>query len=215
MSSKLHIYFILSLLFITIGLDQIFASCFIHIPSSTSAPRRHSPSTALYKKKFTINRNIDEVVSSSDGILEEKFEKKKLENKPQKSNLGISTKPKKKKKNNDKSSGIHTKTKMDKIFRQRMGTLSSATAAALPPEQQKVQIQQVKRGSGTVTIVRGITCPKDTQKKLLKELKGKLGGGGTLLHIENVYCLELQGSHAERILEFISKKGYKNAKIIK
>lgn len=51
----------------------------------------------------------------------------------------------------------------------------------------------------------------DERKKILKEMKGKLGGGGTL--VEGV--LELQGSHADKILVLMKKKGFLKAKILK
>ena len=38
-----------------------------------------------------------------------------------------------------------------------------------------------KRGNKQVTIVRGMTSPMDDRKKLLKEMKRKLGGGGSMI----------------------------------
>ena len=51
----------------------------------------------------------------------------------------------------------------------------------------------------------------DERKKMLKEMKSKLGGGGTL--VEGV--LELQGSHVDKILDLMKKKGFVEAKILK
>lgn len=79
------------------------------------------------------------------------------------------------------------------------------------PEKQAIQIRVVKRGNKVVTMVQGMTLPFKERKVLLKEMKSKLGGGGAL--VEGV--LELQGSHAEKILEYLKSKGYSGAKIVK
>ena len=54
-----------------------------------------------------------------------------------------------------------------------------------------------------------MTLPMKDRKVLLKEMKAKLGGGGTV--VDGV--LELQGSHTDRVLEMLKKKGY-SAKIV-
>ena len=48
------------------------------------------------------------------------------------------------------------------------------------------------------------------RKVLLKEMKGKLGGGGAL--VDGV--LEIQGSHADKVLDILKSKGYSQAKIV-
>ena len=48
------------------------------------------------------------------------------------------------------------------------------------------------------------------RKVLLKEMKKKFGGGGTL--VDGV--LELQGSHADKALAILKKNGYSQAKKI-
>ena len=79
------------------------------------------------------------------------------------------------------------------------------------PEKQAIQIRVVKRGNKVVTMVQGMTLPFKERKVLLKEMKSKLGGGGAL--VEGV--LELQGSHSEKILEYLKSKGFSGAKIVK
>ena len=79
------------------------------------------------------------------------------------------------------------------------------------PEKQAIQIRVVKRGNKVVTMVQGMTLPFKERKVLLKEMKSKLGGGGAL--VEGV--LELQGSHSDKILEYLKSKGYSGAKIVK
>ena len=55
-----------------------------------------------------------------------------------------------------------------------------------------------------------MTLPMKDRKVLLKEMKGKLGGGGAL--VDGV--LEIQGSHADKVLAILKQKGYSQAKIV-
>jgi len=55
-----------------------------------------------------------------------------------------------------------------------------------------------------------MALPMKDRKVLLKEMKSKLGGGGTV--VDGV--LELQGSHTEKVLQMLKKKGYTSAKIV-
>ena len=57
----------------------------------------------------------------------------------------------------------------------------------------------------------GMTLPMNDRKVMLKEMKAKFGGGGTL--VDGV--LEVQGSHADKVLDFLKAKGYCKAKVIK
>ncbi len=77
-----------------------------------------------------------------------------------------------------------------------------------PPEKQAILIRVAKRGNKTVTMVQGMTLPFKERKVLLKEMKTMLGGGGAL--VEGV--LELQGSHSDKILEYLKLKGYSSAR---
>jgi translation initiation factor 1 (eIF-1/SUI1) len=52
---------------------------------------------------------------------------------------------------------------------------------------QDVQIVEAKRGAKRVTLLQGLTSTMEDRKKLLKELKSKLGGGGAM--IEGVVSL--------------------------
>lgn len=61
-------------------------------------------------------------------------------------------------------------------------------------------------------MVQGMTLLSFNERKvLLKEMKSNLGGGGAL--VEGV--LELQGSHSDKILEYLKSKGYSGAKVVK
>ena len=101
--------------------------------------------------------------------------------------------------------------KAARIKKQRTvgGTVDSVTERAVSQSGQTVEIRTAKRANKTVTMIQGMTLPMKERKILLKEMKAKLGGGGTL--VEGV--LELQGSHADRIQVFLKSKGY-SAKVI-
>lgn len=73
-----------------------------------------------------------------------------------------------------------------------------------------VQVVRGKRGSKTVTLVRGMSgTPIEERKALLKLLKGTLGVGGTLA---DDGALELQGTHTDRVVELLKGMGYPGAR---
>lgn len=80
-----------------------------------------------------------------------------------------------------------------------------ATPARLPGEQ-KVRVQVSRRGrkGKTVTEVTGFETTSETLTALLKTLKGRCGAGGTVK--ENT--IEVQGEHAQTVLEVLLKQGY-------
>ena len=103
--------------------------------------------------------------------------------------------------------------KTENLEKQRNGDVDSAlilVGLALH-EDQDVQMKVAKRGSKNATVVRGLTSAMEDRKKLLKELKSKLGGGGTM--IEGV--LELQGAHGDKTLEMLKKKGFSKVQLLK
>lgn len=51
---------------------------------------------------------------------------------------------------------------------------------------------------------RGFLCAMDERKSILKDLKKKIGGGGTL--VEGI--IELQGSHSDFVVQHLKSKGY-------
>jgi len=154
------------------------------------------------KKKFAINPNVEtEAIAFSEGIL---TPKKREPTQPSK--LGVPSKRKPIAKTKKKLD-----TKSEKIRRQRTAndTVDSRFQSMISdPIDQNVQIQVAKRGNKEVTIIRGLTSTMDERKALLKDFKQKLGVGGTLA--EGV--LEVQGAHAETILDALKAKGYNRAK---
>ena len=167
------------------------------------------------KKKFTINPEIAGTPSvSSDGKLKEKIDEREARKRQApavQSNLGVPSK-KKKQKSNKKDKPLSAKAIKAQNQRTAGGLIDStrATMLASPPEEQNLEVQVGKRGAKVVTMVRGMTSPMDERKTLLKELKKKLGGGGSL--VEGV--LELQGSHNEKVLSFLKSKGFSKAKVV-
>ena len=159
------------------------------------------------KRKFKINTNLTGDVSS-DGKLADRKEEQESR-RPVTTNLGVS---KKKKMSSAKSTSKPLSKKAEKLAKERNGNIDSSLQVGISvPEDQDVQIKAMNRGNKKVTVVRGLTSSMDDRRKLLKEIKSKVGGGGTL--VDGV--LELQGDHADKILQVLQKKNYSKAKIVK
>ena len=77
----------------------------------------------------------------------------------------------------------------------------------LAPDRQDLRIQATRSGrkGKTVTIITGFQHKPETLGKLLKQLKAKCGTGGTVK--DN--SLEIQGEHKQKLLEILTKLGYK------
>eukprot|EP00536_Pseudo-nitzschia_multiseries_P009163 jgi/Psemu1/22527/gm1.22527_g len=129
------------------------------------------------------------------------------------SKLGVPTKPSRKKQDSNRSNK-RLSAKAEKLRNQRTagGTInsnSSQTSRSASPADEDVRIATAKRGSKTVTMVQGMAAASnDERKRLLKKLKAKVGGGGTV--VEGV--LEIQGSHAETVRSVLVAEGYAKAR---
>jgi translation initiation factor 1 len=79
--------------------------------------------------------------------------------------------------------------------------------AELPPNQHKLKIEVSKKGKGgkTVTIVSGFQVSSETLNSLTKVLKNQCGAGGAMK--DN--SIEIQGDHRQKLLEIVTKLGYK------
>jgi translation initiation factor 1 len=77
----------------------------------------------------------------------------------------------------------------------------------LPPNQHSLKIQVSRKGKGgkTVTIVSGFQVSEATLGSLTKQLKNQCGTGGTVRDNE----IEIQGDHKQKLLEILTKLGYK------
>ncbi|MBI4826043.1 MAG: translation initiation factor [Nitrospirae bacterium] len=80
-------------------------------------------------------------------------------------------------------------------------------SASLPPAQQKltVRLDRKARAGKSVTLVEGLIMPQQEIEALLKQLKAKLGTGGTVRDTS----LEIQGDHCGILIQVLEKMGYR------
>ena len=77
----------------------------------------------------------------------------------------------------------------------------------VPPNQQNLKIEASRKGRGgkTVTVISGFQGKPETLAALTKQLKAQCGTGGTVKENE----IEIQGEHKQKLLEILTKLGYK------
>lgn len=104
------------------------------------------------------------------------------------------------------------KSKKTRIAYQEFGTNTNEDALTrgvpdLPPQQQNIRIQATRSGrkGKTVTVIKGLQHNKENLTKLLKTLKAQCGSGGTIKDNN----LEIQGEHKQKLLDSLTKLGYK------
>ena len=85
--------------------------------------------------------------------------------------------------------------------------VEKALRASVRPAEQKVivRLDRKSRGGKSVTVIEGLQMPGKEREVLLKQLKVKLGTGGTVKDT----TLEIQGDHCDILMATLEKMGYR------
>ncbi len=98
---------------------------------------------------------------------------------------------------------------LEKPMRGKRGGKHKAARAAggQRPAGEGVRVHREKKGRGgkVVCVITGLDLPQDARKALLKQLKTRLGTGGSI----KGDTLEIQGDRRERIIELLAEAGVK------
>ncbi len=75
-----------------------------------------------------------------------------------------------------------------------------------PPQEQKLKVEVSRKGRGgkTVTVISGFQHSPSTLSTLAKQLKAQCGTGGTAKDD----TIEIQGDHAQKLIDLLLAKGY-------
>jgi translation initiation factor 1 len=104
---------------------------------------------------------------------------------------------------NEKSKLVYS---TDKVIQLKKKPVENALQARVRPMQQKVTVRLERKGRGgkSVTVVDGLQMRQNEKEALLKQLKTKLGTGGTVKDTS----LEIQGDHRDALMAELRKMGY-------
>lgn len=91
------------------------------------------------------------------------------------------------------------------ISRKEKRTDDSAGPPKTAGQRVIVRLDRKRRGGKSVTVVEGLTLPAKDRDELLRNLKARLGTGGTLKGA----TVEVQGDHCDAIIAALTQLGYK------
>jgi translation initiation factor 1 len=93
----------------------------------------------------------------------------------------------------------------DKTVSRKEKPITKARQASVPAAQQKVTVRIDRKGRGgkTVTVIDGLRIPRREREELLRQLKAKLGTGGTIKDTS----LEIQGDHRAMVMSALKGMG--------
>src|SRR4030065_68284 len=94
----------------------------------------------------------------------------------------------------------------DRVIQMKKKSVENALRASACPVQQKVTVRLERKGRGgkSVTVVDGLQMRQKEKEALLKQLKTKLGTGGTVKDAS----LEIQGDHRDALMAGVGTLGY-------
>lgn len=67
-----------------------------------------------------------------------------------------------------------------------------------------IRLERKGRGGKSVAVIEGLQMPQKERDELLKQLKARLGTGGTVKDTS----LEIQGDHRDALMAALEKMGY-------
>lgn len=94
----------------------------------------------------------------------------------------------------------------DTAIPRKKNTAGEAPIETIQSSRQKVYVRLDRKGRGgkTVTIIDGLQMQRREIEELLKELKAKLGTGGTIKYPS----LEIQGDHRDMVMSALKGMGF-------
>ena len=94
----------------------------------------------------------------------------------------------------------------DRVIQMKKKPFENALRTGARPVQQKVTVRLERKGRGgkSVTVIDGLQMRQKEKEALLKQLKTKLGTGGTVKDTS----LEIQGDHRNALMAELGKMGY-------
>jgi translation initiation factor 1 len=94
----------------------------------------------------------------------------------------------------------------DRVIQLKKEPVENALQTSVHPMQQKVTVRLERKGRGgkSVTVIDGLQMRQKEREALLRQLKTKLGTGGTVKDTS----LEIQGDHRDALMAELGKMGY-------